>query len=76
MLGFPGIFRGALEVGAAEISTGMKLAAAQAIAALSGEAELVPDALDPEVHARVAAAVAEAARAEGLARPERVPAGL
>ena len=76
VLGFPGIFRGALEVGAAEISTGMKLAAAQAIAALSGEAELVPDALDPEVHARVASAVSEAARAEGLARPERVPAGL
>jgi malate dehydrogenase (oxaloacetate-decarboxylating) len=76
VLGFPGIFRGALLAGAREISTGMKLAAAQAIADLTEASELVPDVLDPEVHARVAAAVADAARAEGLARPERVPAGL
>jgi malate dehydrogenase (oxaloacetate-decarboxylating) len=76
VLGYPGIFRGALMVGAAQISTGMKLAAARAIAGLTKEAELVPDALDPAVHAEVAAAVAEAARDEGLARPERVPSGL
>ncbi len=76
VLGFPGIFRGALETGAAEISTGMKLAAAHAIADLSEQAELVPDALDPAVHAEVARAVADAVRADGLARPERVPAGL
>ena len=57
VLGFPGIFRGALMVGADEISTGMKLAAARAIAGLTKEAELVPDALDPAVHAEVAAAV-------------------
>ncbi len=54
----------------------MKLAAAQAIAGLTAESELVPDALDPAVHAEVARAVEEAAREEGLARPERVPAGL
>jgi malate dehydrogenase (oxaloacetate-decarboxylating) len=76
VLGYPGIFRGALMAGAAEISTGMKLAAARAIAGLTKEAELVPDALDPEVHADVARAVSEAATAEGLARPERVPSGL
>jgi malate dehydrogenase (oxaloacetate-decarboxylating) len=76
VLGFPGIFRGALLVGASEISTGMKLAAAQAIAGLTKESELVPDALDPDVHARVAEAVVEAARGEGLGRSERVPAGL
>ena len=76
VLGFPGIFRGALAAGASGISTGMKLAAARRIADLTEEAELVPDALDPEVHFQVAAAVEEAARAEGLARPERVPAGL
>jgi malic enzyme len=40
------------------------------------ESELVPDALDPAVHAEVARAVEAAARAEGLARPERVPLGL
>jgi len=76
VLGFPGIFRGALAAGAGEISTGMKLAAARAIASLTEASELVPDALDPKVHERVAEAVAEAARSEGLARPERVPAGL
>ena len=76
VLGFPGIFRGALLAGSRVISTGMKLAAARAIAGLTREAELVPDALDPDVHATVASAVLDAARAEGLARPERVPAGL
>lgn len=76
VLGFPGIFRGALSVGADRISTEMKLAAARAIAGLTAESELVPDALDPKVHAEVATAVAEAAQAEGIARPERVPAGL
>jgi malate dehydrogenase (oxaloacetate-decarboxylating) len=76
VLGFPGIFRGALMAGSEEISTGMKLAAARAIAGLTEESELVPDALDPDVHKAVAAAVADAAQVEGLARPERVPAGL
>jgi malate dehydrogenase (oxaloacetate-decarboxylating) len=76
VLGYPGIFRGALTVGASEISTQMKLAAARAIAGLTAESELVPDALDPAVHAEVAVAVADAARDEGLARPERAPAGL
>jgi malate dehydrogenase (oxaloacetate-decarboxylating) len=76
VLGFPGIFRGAMTAGAAEITTGMKLAAARAIAGLTEASELVPDALDPNVHERVAEAVAEAARADGTARPERVPAGL
>jgi malate dehydrogenase (oxaloacetate-decarboxylating) len=76
VLGFPGIFRGALASGAQEISVGMKLAAARAIAGLTEESELVPDALDPAVHQQVAIAVGEAAREEGLAHPERVPAGL
>ena len=76
VLGYPGIFRGALMVGAEQISTGMQLAAARAIAGLTKEAELVPDALDPEVHSEVARAVSEAAKHEGLARPERVPSGL
>jgi malate dehydrogenase (oxaloacetate-decarboxylating) len=76
VLGFPGIFRGALSVGAKSISTGMKLAAARAIADLSEAAELVPDVLDTRVHEEVARAVSQAAIAEGLARPERVPIGL
>ena len=76
VLGYPGIFRGALAAGAEEISTGMKLAAARAIAAETKASELVPDALDTDVHQRVTAAVLDAARAEGHSRPERVPAGL
>ncbi len=76
VLGFPGIFHGALASGAVEISLGMKLAAARAIAGLTEASELVADPLDPDVHAAVAAAVKESAEAEGLARPDRVPAGL
>ena len=54
----------------------MKLAAAHAIAKLTKDSELVPDALNPKVHAEVAAAVVAAAEEEGLARPDHVPAGL
>jgi malic enzyme len=36
----------------------------------------VPDPLDPRVHHDVAAAVADAARQEGLARPDRAPPGM
>jgi malate dehydrogenase (oxaloacetate-decarboxylating) len=75
-LGFPGIFLGALSCGARTISTGMKLAAARAIARLTRQSQLVPDPLDRAVHREVAAAVADAARQEGLARPDRVPPGL
>lgn len=76
VLGFPGIFLGALSCGARTITTSMKLAAAQAIVKLTRQSELVPDPLDRNVHRRVAGAVASAARAEGLDRPDRVPPGL
>jgi malate dehydrogenase (oxaloacetate-decarboxylating) len=76
VLGYPGIFRGALLAGAATINLEMKLAAAEAIAELSEAAELVPDALDPAVHARVAQAVHDAAVRTGVDRPERAPARL
>ncbi len=76
VLGYPGIFRGALLSGAKQINPEMKLAAASAIAELAAEAELVPDALDPNVHERVADAVREAAVGSGVAHPEWVPAGL
>jgi malate dehydrogenase (oxaloacetate-decarboxylating) len=73
VLAFPGIFRGALDVRAKEINEEMKLAAAYAIAEIVNEEELredyvIPDALDPRVGQRVAAAVAEAARKTGAAR--------
>jgi malate dehydrogenase (oxaloacetate-decarboxylating) len=76
VLGYPGIFRGALLSGAEQINPEMKLAAASVIAELAAEAELVPDALDPNVHERVADAVREAAIKSGVARLDRVPAGL
>jgi malate dehydrogenase (oxaloacetate-decarboxylating) len=75
-LGFPGIFLGALSCGARTISTGMLIAAARAIARLTRQSHLVPDPLDRRVHQEVARAVADAARQEGLARPDRVPPGL
>ena len=72
VLAFPGVFKGALSVRASRISEGMKLAAALAIAAAVGdrldEDHVVPSVFDPMVATSVAAAVAAAARAEGIAR--------
>jgi malate dehydrogenase (oxaloacetate-decarboxylating) len=76
VLGYPGIFRGALLAGADSINQEMKVAAAHAIAALAEESELVPDVFDEKVHERVAAAVQEAAEASGAADPDRAAAGL
>ena len=72
-LGFPGIFRGALDVRASRINEEMKLAASHALAGLVSDAELSPDyiiplALDPKVVPAVAKGVAEAARKTGVAR--------
>ena len=49
----------------------MKLAAAEAIANLARDGDLVPNALDKRVHDQVAAAVKGAAESSGIARPER-----
>ncbi len=76
VLGYPGIFRGALQAGAAQITVEMKLAASRAIAKLAQENELVPNALDQRVHDAVAAAVKDAAERSGVARPELATAGL
>ncbi|MCC8250608.1 NAD(P)-dependent malic enzyme [Saccharothrix luteola] len=71
VLAFPGIFRGALDAGAKRITEGMKLAAAEAIAAVAVDDlsvdRIVPSALDPRVGPEVAAAVALAAREDGVA---------
>jgi malate dehydrogenase (oxaloacetate-decarboxylating) len=64
VLGYPGIFRGAIEANAPEITPRMKLAAAWAIAGLTVASELVPDVLDTKVHEHVAEAVRRAAEAE------------
>ena len=76
VLGYPGIFRGALLAGAGEINLPMKLAAAEAIADLTADSDLVPDALDTNVHERVATAVKNAAIESGVAHLDRAPAGL
>jgi len=67
-LGFPGIFRGALDARARQINEDMKVAAASALARLAPEGELAPDFMDRSVHRAVADAVAQAARTSGLAR--------
>jgi malate dehydrogenase (oxaloacetate-decarboxylating) len=72
VLCFPGIFRGALDVRAPDITEEMKMAAARAIAAIVEESELREDYIIPSVFNRdvapaVAAAVAEEARAAGTA---------
>jgi malate dehydrogenase (oxaloacetate-decarboxylating) len=70
VLGYPGIFRGALQAGASEINVPMKLAAAGALAELARPDELVPEVLDRKVHDAVAAAVRAAAERSGVSRPE------
>jgi malate dehydrogenase (oxaloacetate-decarboxylating) len=72
VLAFPGIFRGAFDVRATSITEGMKLAAAKALAGLVAdelrEDYIVPSPFDPRVGPAVAAAVAESARRDGVAR--------
>ncbi|MDQ4008828.1 MAG: NAD-dependent malic enzyme, partial [Actinomycetota bacterium] len=74
VLAFPGIFRGALDVRARHITEGMKLAAAEALAALVADAHdleetcVIPSPFDTRVAPAVAEAVAEAARRDGVAR--------
>ena len=78
VLCFPGLFRGALDVRASEITENMKIAAAYALAGLVSEEELsadyiLPKAFDPRVGETVAKATAEAAIRDGVARciPEK-----
>ena len=71
VVAFPGIFKGALEGRASQITEEMKLAAAQAIAGLVPDGQLredfiLPEAFDP----RVAQAVAQAVKSH---IPDRKP---
>ena len=73
VLVFPGIFKGALAVRAKEITEGMKIRAAKALAALVADDQLsaeyiLPSALDKTVADSVADAVAQEAREQGIAR--------
>jgi malate dehydrogenase (oxaloacetate-decarboxylating) len=75
VLAFPGIFRGALDCGASTITEGMKVAAAEAIAAVVADdlrpTAIVPSPLDPRVAPAVAEAVIAAAVRDGVARRQR-----
>ncbi len=73
VLGFPGIFRGAVDSYATKITHEMYLAAAKTIADMTPPGELVPSPLDKKVHRAVARAVAEMAFQQGIARAEYVP---
>lgn len=73
VLVFPGIFRGALDVRATDITEEMKVATAIAIANIIADEELneeyiIPGAFDDRVAAAVAEEVAKVARATGVAR--------
>ena len=72
-LGFPGIFRGALDARARRINDPMKIAAAKTIAAYAEPGELVPSLLHPDLHQAVAESVADAARTSGAAPPGEGP---
>lgn len=73
VLVFPGIFRGALDIRAKDITEEMKIAAAYAISEIIPEEELnedyiIPGAFDPRVAANVAKAVAKVAVEIGIAQ--------
>jgi malate dehydrogenase (oxaloacetate-decarboxylating) len=73
VLAFPGIFRGALDAGSPSITEEMKLAAAKGIAMAVNEEDLsedyiIPSVFNREVAPKVAEAVVEEAKREGIAR--------
>ena len=80
VLGFPGIFRGALDVRAREMTLNMNIVAAEAIANTISEDALfeeyiIPTPLHPEVYPKTARAVAEQAIKDGVARKKLVGKG-
>ena len=73
VLCFPGLFKGLLRCRTSDITSEMKIAAAEAIAGTIDDQSLTPDyvipsVFDKEVVNRVAAAVSETARGQDLAR--------
>ena len=73
VLAFPGIFRGAFDAGAVDVTENMKIAAARAIAGAVSSDDLAPElviptAFDRSVVPAVSKAVADAARGDGVLR--------
>lgn len=73
VLGFPGIFRGAVDSNAPRITHEMLIAAMEVLVRMTPAGELMPNPLDKKVHHEVARAVAETAMKQGIARAEYVP---
>ncbi len=73
VLGFPGIFRGAVDSNAPRITHEMLIAATEVLVRMTPAGELMPNPLDKKVHQEVARAVAETAMKQGIARAEYVP---
>lgn len=73
VLGFPGIFRGAVDSNAPRITDEMLIAAMEVLVRMTPAGELMPNPLDKKVHQEVARAVAETAMKQGIARAEYVP---
>ncbi len=70
VLGFPGIFRGAVDADVPRITREMLVAAAKAIAAYAPPGDIVPNPLDKGLHRAVARAVARTAVEQGLNRDD------
>jgi len=73
VLGFPGIFRGAVDSNSPRITHEMLIAAMEVLVRMTPAGELMPNPLDKKVHHEVARAVAETAMKQGIARAEYVP---
>ena len=73
VLGFPGIFRGAMDSNAPRITHEMLIAAVEVLVQMTPAGEMLPHPLDKKVHMAVARAVAETAMKQGIARAEYVP---
>jgi malate dehydrogenase (oxaloacetate-decarboxylating) len=72
VLGFPGIFRGAVDANAPRITNEMLLAAVDVLVRMTPAGELMPNPLDKKVHLEVARAVAQTAIKQGIARADFV----
>jgi malate dehydrogenase (oxaloacetate-decarboxylating) len=73
VMGFPGIFRGAVDANAPRITHEMLTAAMEVLVRLTPAGELLPNPLDKKVHLEVARAVAQTAIKQGIARADYVP---
>ncbi len=73
VMGFPGIFRGAVDSRAPRITHEMLIAAMEVLVRMTPSDELMPNPLDKSVHREVARAVAETAIRQGIARADYIP---